>query len=131
MISNVLGLDIGEKRIGVARANMVAKIPTPLCTLENDDNFIDKLKSIANKEQVDLVVIGLPRNMSGEETKQSQYVRKFVNAKIKQLGFKVLFADETLSSVSAQERLLLSKKSKTGIDSIAASIILEDYLKTL
>jgi len=128
--NNVLGLDIGQKRIGIARANTVAKIPEALCTLQNDDYFTDKLTNLITEYEIDELIVGLPRNMSGQETQQSEYIRRFVDEVITPIGKPILFVDETLSTVVAQARLNDAKNSK-GIDAMAATIILEDYLKTI
>jgi putative holliday junction resolvase len=130
-ISNLLGLDVGESKIGVARVNLIARIPQRLDTLKNDSNFIPQVKKQIDEFSIDAVVVGLPRNLSGEETKQSQYVRKFVESNIAALGLPVYYQDETLSSRAAEERLKGDIYKKTDIDAEAAVIILEDYIGTL
>ena len=131
MVANLLGLDIGEKRIGVARASTSARLPQSLETLNNDDTFLDKLKSTISEYQIDTLVVGLPRNLNGEETKQTAYVRDFCNEKLKLLTLPIVMQDETLSTYAAEERLGSGKKlyKKSEIDSAAAAIILEDYLQ--
>jgi len=129
MVINLLGLDIGGSRIGIARVNMSARLPEPLGTYKNDEFFLDSLKSLIKEHQIDTLVIGLPRNMQGQETAQSNYVRDFCKSTIEPLGLKILWQDETLSSVEAVKRLGARKYHKSDIDSQAAGIILEDYLK--
>ena len=129
--SNLLGLDVGESKIGVARVHLIAKIPQRLVTLKNDGNFVPELKKIIGEYSIDEIVVGLPRNLSGDETKQSQSVRSFVESAIIPLGLPVNYQDETLSSKYAEERLKGNIYKKTDIDAEAAVIILEDYLKTL
>ena len=95
-INNALGLDIGKKRIGVARVNMIALLPTPVTTLVNDDQFINKLRELVNNYEIDTIVVGLPRSLDGKETDQSKYTRDFaVNLSI--FNLPVIFQDETLS----------------------------------
>lgn len=125
-VSNILGLDIGDTRIGVARANTVAKLPEPLCTLLNDNSFINKLNDLVKEHSIDLLVVGLPRNMSGKETAQTAKVKQFVKHKLN--SYSVVFQDETLTSVVADQRLGQKRVSKDKIDAEAACIILEDYL---
>lgn len=129
MTETILALDVGEKKIGVARANKIAAIAEPLVTLPNDENFETSLQSLIREHDVSEVVVGLPRNMNGEETAQTAYVKKFIdNLK---LNVTVHFQDETLTSVHAAD-ILVAKKSaytKEDIDSLAATIILEDYLQ--
>ncbi|HOR23545.1 Holliday junction resolvase RuvX [Candidatus Saccharibacteria bacterium] len=128
--TNLLGLDIGEKRIGVARANVVARLPEPLTTLNNDENFRGLLKEIIKQHDIDTIVVGLPRNLDGRETKQSEYVRGFVNSKLQKIGPAITYQDETLSTVEALERIKLQKKPIDDVDSLAAAVILEDYLNS-
>ena len=131
VINSVLGLDVGEKRVGVARVNLIAKIPEPLATLSNDTDFNAKLAAIIQEHSPDAIVVGLPRNMSGEETAQSAYVRQFTNEHLMQYKLPVIFQDETLSSVEAENRLGAAAAQKGAVDAVAASVILEDYLQTL
>lgn len=125
--TNALGLDIGSKRIGVARINSVARIPEPLVTLENNDSFTVELRKIIDKEAVDLIVVGLPRNMSGEETQQTNIVKDFVDKVLRpSINLPIIYYDETLSSVDA-EKYSDDTKKKRGIDAIAAAEILRYF----
>ncbi len=128
-LNNLLGLDIGEKRIGVARVNLTAKIPEPLTTLINDASFAKNIANLVKEHEIDALVVGLPRNMNGEVTEQTDIVKKFVTENLSE--FKVIYQDETLSSVEADTRLGNLRVPKAEIDSLAASIILEDYLETI
>lgn len=129
MSQTIFALDIGERKIGLARANVIARIPEPLVTLPNDNEFPGKLKELIGEHDVSEIVVGLPRNMSGEETAQTKYTREFVRGL--KLPQTVHFQDETLTSIQAA-KILESKKDKYGkedIDALAATLILEDYLK--
>lgn len=129
MSKTVFALDIGQRKIGIARANTIAQIAEPLVTLPNDNDFKTKLNNLIKEHDVSEIVVGLPRNMSGEETAQSKYTRDFM--KKLDLSKTVHFQDETLTSIQAA-KILESKKeefSKENIDSLAATLILEDYLK--
>lgn len=128
-LNNLLGLDIGEKRIGVARVNLTAKIPEPLTTLINDASFTKNIANLVKEHEIDALVVGLPRNMNGEVTEQTDIVKKFVTENLSE--FKVIYQDETLSSVEADTRLGNLRVPKAEIDSLAASIILEDYLESI
>jgi putative Holliday junction resolvase len=130
-INNVLGLDIGESKTGVARVNMIARLPQVVATLKNDNNFIPEITKIINEENIDAMVVGLPRNMNGEETAQTKYVRDYVENYLKSLKLPIIFQDETLSSKAAEVRLAGSGYKKTDIDAMAAVVILEDYLEQL
>jgi len=125
----LIGLDIGEKRIGVARANSEVKLATPGKVLTNNETVFSQIQELLVQEQAEAVVVGLPRNSKGEETRQSAYVRDFV-AKL-ELAVPVHFQDESLTSVLAEEQLKSGKKpyTKDDIDTTAATLILNDYLE--
>lgn len=127
-IVNVLALDIGEKRIGVARANSLAKLPEPLAVLDNNPDFKVKLDSIINEYSINEIVVGLPRNLDGQETKQSIFTRQFVSDNFQNIPVK--FQDETLSSVEAEKRMKNYglENRPDMLDAVAACIILEDYI---
>ncbi len=128
----LIGLDVGTKRIGVAKADSSVRIAVPYAAVEVDGTELEKIASLARAWDINSFVIGLPRNSQGEETAQSQYSRKFAAA-LKQAipGAKVCFQDESLTSVEAEKRLGGRKKGykKGDIDSEAATIILQDFLE--
>lgn len=129
MATNLLGLDIGEKRIGVARVSLPARLPQALVTLNNDTVFLDNLKTIIKEHQIDTLIVGLPRNLNGQETAQTVFVYNFCKQYLQDVGLPIIMQDETLSSHEAENRLKGQKYQKTDIDALAAVIILEDYLQ--
>jgi UPF0755 protein len=126
----LIGLDIGEKRIGVATVDTTIKIAVPHSTILVDGSEIGQIENIMLKEATNFLVVGLPRNSEGLETAQSAIVRQFAT-KLHKIGAKVKFQDESLTSVMAEKRLKKRKKSykKADIDSEAASIILQDFIE--
>lgn len=126
-----LGLDIGEKRVGLAVANSIARLPSPIGVIKRSPDFFDQLKAKINENQVDILVVGLPRNMSGEETAQTDYTRAFTEEIKKNIGLPIIFEDETLTSHKAQQELQGRNVvyNKGQIDALAAVYILEDFLK--
>lgn len=126
-MSSIIALDIGEKRIGVAIASRIARLARPLVTLDNDAQFRAALDVIIRDEAVDEIVIGLPRNLSGEDTEQTDYVRKFTEQFDRDM---IRFQDEALTSKKAETELQQRGKpyQKGDIDALAATYILEDYL---
>lgn len=126
-VTNLIGLDVGERRVGVAIANSVARLPRPLTTLLNSENIWLELQQLIKSESVNLVVVGLPRNLSGDDTAQTLYAREF-GGKLE--GVEVVFQDEALTSRKAEQELRDRGKpyEKGDIDSLAATYILEDYL---
>ena len=130
---NLICLDVGTRRIGVALADSSVRIAIPFTTVEVDDenhSEIDEINKIIVNEKIDIMVVGLPRNLSGEETAQSVYTKKFAE-NFKYSVKKLEFQDESLTSVQAENLLKSYKKpySKGDIDMNAAAIILSDYLE--
>jgi putative Holliday junction resolvase len=132
-----MALDVGEKRIGVAIGNFETKIASPLVTIEVDGHEIEKITELLDREEIDIVVVGFPRNSKGEETKQTAFVRAFTEKLIPVLDNnfeypkKMIYQDESLSSVIAEERLKESgvNWTKADVDKEAAAIILQDFLE--
>ncbi len=125
-----IALDVGEKRIGVAVADDSVRIAVPFATIEVDGNEVEAIAEIAINQSAETIVIGYPRNQQGEATAQTNYVEKFAE-QLEDIGPKLVFQDEWLTSVIAEQRLIDQKKpySKGDIDAQAASIILQDYLE--
>lgn len=123
-------LDVGEKRIGVAVADVSVRIAVPFATVEVDGSEIQSIAEIVIKEGADTIVVGYPRNQQGEATAQTKYVENFVE-RLEDLDKKIVFQDESLTSVLAEQQLISHKRpySKGDIDAQAAAIILQDYLE--
>lgn len=131
--SSILALDVGDARIGVARANLLARIPEAIGVVAMNDEAPAAIKALLDKHDADTIVVGLPRNMSGEETAQTAKVRAFAERLQNEIGVKVAFQDESLTSVQAETTLDEGKKAynKGDVDALAATYILQDYLSTL
>lgn len=129
---NFLALDVGEKRIGVALGDSGVRLAFPYETMDVDGTEFVAIAERAIREKVDTIVVGYPRNQSGEPTAQTAYVEGFV-AQLRELELdaKIVFQDESLTSVLAEQRLQSYKKpyEKGDIDALAAAIILQDYLE--
>jgi len=125
---NALGLDVGSSRIGVARISSIARISEPLAVLANNEDFIKQLQKLLAEHSIDLIVVGMPRNMSGEKTAQSEYVEQFVDELEAKLDKPIVFQDETLSTVAASQRVTI--KTKSMEDAYAAAVILEDFMES-
>ena len=128
--STLVGLDVGEKRIGVSVADAGVRIAVPFTTVEVNGDEINAIAEIVVKEGADTIVVGYPRNQAGEATAQTAYVEAFVK-KIETLAATIAYQDESLTSVMAEQQLKSHNKpySKGDIDSQAAAIILQDYLE--
>lgn len=123
-------LDVGEKRIGVAVGDDRVRIAVSYDTLLTDGSEIDRIKEIVDIQDANILVIGYPRNQSGEATAQTEYVVEFTN-KLRHLPVEIVFQDESLTSVMAENQLIATAKpyEKADIDSRAAAIILQDYME--
>jgi len=121
---------VGEKRIGVAVADDSVRIAIPFTTIETDGNEIATIARLIIEQKAEILVVGYPRNQQGEATAQTQYVENFAE-QLTELAPKLVFQDESLTSVIAEQRLIAQKKpyTKGDIDANAASIILQDYLE--
>lgn len=124
-VLNILALDVGDARVGVAMANTVARLPSPLAIVDNDEKILENLSAIIEDNQISTIVVGLPRNMQGEETAQSKISRGFTNKLTQITDANIVFADEGLSSKRAAEH----SPDKKHVDDIAACFILEEYLR--
>ena len=128
----IIGLDVGEKRIGVAKADLSTRIAVPVGFVNVDGSEWQEIARIARVNGATYFVLGLPRNNEGRETKQTLYVRQFAKTLVSKIpGAKVRFQDESLTSVEAEARLKRSKKKyeKGDIDTEAATIILQDFIE--
>lgn len=140
LVKNILGVDVGERRIGLAVADSDVRISSPLPFLANDDKVFNNFRAIISDRRINVVVFGLPRNSVGEETKQSAFSRNFASNLRNELGKKFrdvefAFQDESLTSVKAESELRARKGFREEmlrdgtLDSEAATIILTDFLE--
>lgn len=130
-MKRILGIDYGEKRVGLALTDLLQMIASPFKTIPNNSSLLSSLKNIIDEHEVEKVVVGMPIGMKGQETHQTQIVKEFVN-RLEEHHISVDLEDERLSSVSAKKSLI-QQGVKTGhnkglIDQTAAAIILQLYL---
>ena len=131
MSKSYVALDIGEKRIGVALARDDVKIAMAYDTLNVDGGEVQAIAEIIVREKADVLVVGYPRNQAGEPTKQTEFVERFIE-QLRDIVSKIVFQDESLTSVKAEEILNARNQlyAKGEVDALAASLILQDYLET-
>ncbi len=131
----VIGLDIGTRRIGVARGDLMVGIATPLAAISNDEQTMERLKQLIAREGAQAIVVGLPRNSRGEETAQSEISRQFADQLKRTTSIEVVLQDESVTSVEAEQRLRGRKDFHESmlrdgtLDSEAATLILTDYVE--
>jgi len=121
---------VGSKRIGVATASLIARLPHPLTTLANDGDFYESLKEIINQEDVGTLVVGLPRGLQGQETDQTREIEIFVKELKQEISLPIHMQDEAVTSEHAEAELKARGKpySKGDVDALAATYILDDWL---
>jgi len=126
----LLGLDVGTARIGVALGDSGVRIAIPHDHITVDGREVEEIARLAIQGSIDTIVIGYPRNQSGEPTEQTRSVEAFAQ-KLKDFDVHIVFQDESLTSVMAEARLKSRGQvfSKGDIDSEAAAIILQDYME--
>lgn len=128
---NILALDVGAVRIGVARANLIARIAEPLKTIPNDETVTHTIAALIEDEKAATVVVGLPQNQQYQDTEQTTFVRDFVAHLEKSVAADFVFQDEAGSSQRAESILKERGKpfAKEAIDAEAATLILQDYIE--
>lgn len=127
-----LGLDVGQRRIGVATASGDVRAAWPLTTLIVDGSEKGALEKLLAEQNIDEIVVGRPLNQSGQTTAQTQAVEAFVSKTIEPFGMPVHWQEESVTSVMAEERLKDrgAPYNKAAIDAEAAAIILQDFLES-
>lgn len=127
----VLGIDYGSKRIGLSISRDL-RFSNRLKTVSNAADSINQIQEIISSEKIKTVVVGLPRNLNGEDTAQTKIVRKFVSELEDITKANVVLQDEADTSNLARVRLksqgLNDRQIEQEVDAEAAVIILEDYL---
>ena len=133
----ILALDVGTKRIGVAFADTAVRIAIPRGMIPVDGNEFAEIAKQFRLEKADIIVSGSPRNNSGEETRQTESVRQFIDG-LKQYFVeqgnaepKVFFQDESYTSITAEELLKPTRADRKAgkVDEEAAAVILQDFLE--
>jgi putative Holliday junction resolvase len=131
----VIGLDIGDARIGVAIGDRDVRIASPLLMLPNNQTVVSEIAKIVQENQAETVVVGLPRDADGRETAQSKISRDFAKKLSAAVPVPVVFEDESLTSIEAERDLRALKGFKEQmlrdgtLDAAAAALILTDYLE--
>jgi putative Holliday junction resolvase len=132
--TRLLGVDYGSVRVGLAISDAERRIASPLATYARRDREQDArfFRDLVEAEEVGQLVVGLPVHMSGEEGQKAQEARAFGAWLTTVTGLPVLFFDERLTTVEAENHLLAagltSKRRKNRRDRVAAQILLQTYL---
>jgi putative Holliday junction resolvase len=127
----LLALDVGERRIGVALASLVARLPRPLTTLQHTDAIFSDIQALISEHRAQALVLGLPRGLQGQHTAQTASTQAFGAALAKHITIPVYWQDEAVTSHQAEAELKGRGKPyrKEDIDALSATYILEDFLR--
>ncbi len=135
-MGRILGIDYGRKRTGVAVTDPLKIIANGLETVPTH-TLMQYIKDYVAKEDVELIVIGLPRQLNGEPSESMRYITPFVNRLKKELPqMPVTMYDERFTSTIAHRAMIdggmkkSDRRDKGRVDAIAATIILTDYLQS-
>lgn len=120
-----LGIDWGEKNIGLALADKENKVATPIKTINNKGNTIKKIRKICKEKNVEKIVLGVPKSFDGEKHETAQRVKQFADKLKGKLDLPLEFENEIFSSKIAKHF------SEEKVDKRAATIILQSYLDKL
>lgn len=127
--NEIIGLDLGRAKTGIARASEVVKLAEPLMSLPAEQ-LHEKLKELIDQNGVQKVVVGLPRNLANQDTDQTKWVRRWVKTAQQVLPeVKFYFQDEALTSAKAKSHQL---KARSSFDehALSATVILQDFVDT-
>lgn len=135
-MGRLLAIDYGRRRCGIAVTDTLRIVATGLATVPTAQ-LNEYVKRYIATEQVDAIIVGLPRTVHGEESESMRYIRPGIQ-RLKQAlpGVKVEFFDERFTSVLAHRSMLdsgmkkMQRRDKAVVDEIAATIILNDYLQS-
>jgi putative Holliday junction resolvase len=127
----ILGLDIGDKRIGVAVSDGLGLTAQGITTVQRE-NCIEALRDLIGEYEVESIIVGIPKMLNGSIGIQGEKVLRFVDELRTALSVPISLWDERLSTVSAEKVLVeanMSRKKRKGVrDKVSAVLILQNYL---
>ena len=126
-----LGLDVGDRKIGVALGDPLGIMASPLTIIirSNESADVEAIIDIIDRNQVGRIIVGLPRLMDGSIGEQAEKVKAFVRELSSHTDVPLEFRDERLSTVAARRLMRdIGKKGKAEDDAIAAALVLQGYL---
>lgn len=132
----ILGLDVGDRRIGIAISDETQTLARSLTVLHRRSKVQDfeALARLVREQKVAAIVVGLPLTSNGTEGQQARRIRRYAAALSERLTTPLIFYDESFSTVTAAELMMASGRKRHDrrhrIDAVAAAVILQDYLDT-
>ncbi len=124
----ILGLDVGEKRIGAALSDRDEKLSAPFSIIKNDSNFTPALEKIIKEYHIEKIVIGMPYTLRGDIGSQARKVIQFVKDNIDFENVGIVYFDERFTSSILEYAIKKGDRKKKDIDKLSAAMILQDYL---
>ena len=112
MMPKIMGIDYGEKRIGLSIGDTLLGIAFPYSVIKSDEKAIDEIVRFIEEEEIETVVVGLPRSLSGNEGSQAEVTRGFAKKLEEASEVEIGFYDERLSSKEAEDILIKMNKSR-------------------
>lgn len=132
-MNRALGIDLGDARVGVAVSDDLGMLAHPLQTMQvKEGRVIERLAALAVERNIEVIVVGMPRNMDGTFGPAAQKSQDFIKALQGATACRVVAWDERLTTVSAQRSLheagRKAKEHRAVIDQVAAQILLQSWL---
>jgi len=131
-VNPILGIDFGRARIGLAISDELGLLAHPLETLRANKDAIERIAEIIRERNIDKIVVGVPRHMSGEIGESAKEALEFANKLRAQIPCPVETWDERLTTVAAERALRgagkKTRKTRHIVDQVAAQMILQSYL---
>ena len=124
----IMGMDIGEKRIGIALSDPDKKFSIPYSIISNNKDFASKLNQILDSESIEKIIVGMPYTLKGKIGSQGKKVLDFVKDNILSMGMEVVYQDERFTSKVPLDASFNKKKMKKQKDKFSAALILQSYL---
>lgn len=132
-LGRIMGLDYGTRRIGVALSDASQITAQPYVVLEaGTGRLASELRRLAEENDVELIVVGLPVNLAGEETQSADRARELASLAGEATGLPVEMADERFTTKTAEEALIAAKvrrdRRRSIVDKVAAAVMLQTFL---
>ncbi len=129
----ILGVDFGERRIGLAIAINNLAEPLSIIEVDNLDAAVEKIVRICQQEKTKEIIVGLPLDSQGQLGPAAKKAKRFGQKLAKETGLKIIFWDECLTSEEALSKMVEAgrrQKKRRRLDDVAAALILQEYLES-
>lgn len=129
----LIGVDTGDVRVGLAVKPADSIEAEPVKVAPAGRAVFSEIEQLANKYDADTIIVGLPRDINGNDTAQTRKARDFAGDLADQTGLHVLLFDEFSTSERARQRLgnITREEVKRKLDAVSAAVLLEDYMRSL